>query len=115
MPIDLTSKNTYIKHIKIFENDNYLYFIGTHNTDKNLHYLSFKKIKFDNENKLLAPSFILKDILYQNDKQYAKASLQDLLIILSKKTNQKLKYICDSQCLNVFLVLSSSFLVIMQY
>ena len=99
MPIDLTSKNTYIKHIKIFENDNYLYFIGTHNTDKNLHYLSFKKIKFDNENKLLAPSFILKDILYQNDKQYAKASLQDLLIILSKKTNQKLKYICDSQCI----------------
>lgn len=99
MPIDLTSKNTYIKHIKIFENDNYLYFIGTHNTDKNLHYLSFKKIKFDNENKLLAPSFILKDILYQNDKQYAKASLQDLLIIQSKKTNQKLKYICDSQCI----------------
>lgn len=98
MPIDLTSKVAYIKKIKIFENENFIFFIGTHNVHKSLHYLCFKKIKFDNENKLLASSFFLKDILFQNEKVYNKTSLQDLIVILSKKTHQKLKFIADIFC-----------------
>ena len=96
MPIDLSSKFSYIKKIKIFENDNYFYFIGIHNIDKTLHLLSFKKIKFDNENKTLSFSFVLKDIINHKEKVFPKTSLQDVIEQLQKVTHQKLRFISDS-------------------
>ena len=96
MPINLSCKFSYIKKIKIFENDTHLFFIGIHNIDKTFHVLSFKKIKFDNENKSLAFSFVLKDIVNQKEKIFPKASLQDVIEQLHKVTHQKLRYISDS-------------------
>ena len=90
MTIEITSKNAFIKKIRIFESDNYIFFIGTHNTKKTFHYLSFKKIKFTTENKQLAPSFSLKDILYEN-YTLPQTTLQDLISSINKKTNQTLR------------------------
>ena len=98
MTIEISSKNAFIKKIHIFESDNYIFFIGTHNTKKTFHYLSFKKIKFTNENKQLAPSFSLKDILHENHA-LPQTMLQDLLSSLSKKTNQTLRLIKPIQVL----------------
>ena len=103
MTIEISSKNAFIKKIRIFESDNYIFFIGTHNTKKTFHYLSFKKIKFTNENKQLAPSFSLKDILYENNHALPQTMLQDLLSSINKKTNQTLRLVKPIQVLFGFI------------
>ena len=50
MPIKLTIKMQYIHKIKIYENQENIFFIGEDNIHKTNQYISFKKLNFTNEN-----------------------------------------------------------------
>lgn len=99
MPIDLTSSVVYIKKIRIFESQNNTYFIGTHNLKKEFHVLIFKKIKFDTENKQLASTINLSDIMNEKIFSSEKTTFSELLQLLSKGTRQKLKFVNEIQCI----------------
>ncbi len=105
MPIQLTIKMQYIHKIKIYENQENIFFIGEDNIHKTNHYISFKKLNFTNENILEYSKLTLKDIIQECDKKYHKTSLRDLLVILGNKGKMKkvLHKITDFFCIFGFI------------
>ena len=82
MPINFSSKNTYIKKIIIKENENHYFFIGTTNIPQNLHYLKIRKLKFNEQKYDKYSKYKLKDILEEKEikiKNYTDNQLEQKL------------------------------------
>ena len=67
MPINFSSKTTFIKNIIIKENQSHYFFIGTYNIKKTISYLQIKKQIFNKYNYKDSYSYKLKDIIDEKD------------------------------------------------
>ena len=76
MPINFSSKKTFIKKIVIKENQSHFLFIGTYNIKKTISYLQIKKLKFNKYNYKEYSSYKLKDIMDELDIENSDSSNQ---------------------------------------
>ena len=67
MPINFSTKKTFIRKIIIKENKTHFFFIGTYNIKKTISYLQIKKLKFNKYNYKECYSYKLKDIIEEKD------------------------------------------------
>ena len=89
MPINFSSKKTFIRKIKIEENDSYFFLLGTYNIGKKLSFLRIKKLKFNRTNYKENYKYKLKDILeeFDNDKIDEKKNAKDIPLNTVKEIN----------------------------
>ena len=74
MPINFSSKKTFIKKIIIKENQSHYFFIGTYNIKKSISYLKIQKLKFNKDNYNEYYSYKLKDIINEIDIENTDSS-----------------------------------------
>ena len=89
MPINFSSKKTFIRKIKIEENDSYFFLLGTYNIGKKISFLRIKKLKFNRNNYKENYEYKLKDILeeFDNDKNDEKKNAKDISLKNVKEIN----------------------------
>ena len=89
MPINFSSKKTFIRKIKIEENDSYFYLLGTYNIGKKMSFLRIKKLKFNRTNYKENYECKLKDILeeFNNDIKIDKKNTKDISLNTVKEIN----------------------------
>ena len=72
MPINISSKKTFIRKIIIKESSSHFFFIGTYNIKKSISYLQIKRLKFDKYNYKQFYSYTLKNIIEEKDLEEIK-------------------------------------------
>ena len=110
MPINFSSKKTYIRKIIIKENQSHFFFIGTYNIKKSISYLQIKKLKFKKNNYEEYSTYKLKDILDEYDLDSANSNVYFEEQLDAK--NFPLKSLKEINCLFGFIKFSMGYYAI---
>ena len=89
MAFNLCRNFNYLCKVKVYENENYFYFIGEQKLDKKYNILVITKQHYTKENTNDLKNKKLKDILQEDPKNYTKDELSSFFLSLKKKDKLK--------------------------
>ena len=100
MALNLTKNFIYIKRINIYENETHFYFVGEPNLRQNYYIITFQKLILTGDNLKKNSQRCLKDLIFENKKEYTKQEFKNLLVKLKKKPQTTLNII--DNCYGIF-------------